>query len=212
MEKAGDRTFNNMQELVAVMRQANDLFSQPVSKNVLDSVEKVDRKEYGGEYNMNPKNVLCEQTMTAPYLHAMYASVFEQLAPGAETLLEVGCGPGTQAAILAHALPNIHITTTEIYEGLVMIALSNFKRDGLDKRIKLDHVGPGIEEQQGSFDCVSVACRMNPQEVGHMRGLVRPGGCLLTPEAPFGSVHARLRAYTDGKVTDITGVRFVPFQ
>jgi FkbM family methyltransferase len=59
--------------------------------------------------------------------------------PGARTVLDLGCGIGSVALMLAHVLPEAHIVGIEAQDVSLALARRNVHRNGLGARVSLVH-------------------------------------------------------------------------
>jgi len=132
------------------------------------------RRKHGPDCDLFPSDPL-----QAP-LWSVMASVTQ-----AKRMLEVGCGLGYTAAVMASAGgPNCHVDTIEANSSHAALAERALQQRGLSQRISI-LVGRGksvLPKLKGRYDLVFLDgdWREYPRYLGHLRRLTRPGSMLVT--------------------------------
>lgn len=149
------------------------------------------------------------QTISQPYVVAFMTEVLG-LAPG-DKVLEIGCGSGYQAAVLAEA--GTTVFSMEIIDSLAESAAARLEELGYDEVTVVPGDGYYGLPDEAPFDAVIVtaaAGHVPPPLVEQLK----PGGTMVIPVGPVYSVQVLLlvEKAPDGTVTttQLLPVRFVP--
>ncbi len=139
-------------------------------------------------------------------LHALVTSrilpsidpVREALAGGG-TLLDVGCGAGRLALLVAKAFPAARVTGTDVYEDAIGEARANIAEAKLTERIDIQDAR-SWKGEDGSFDVATMVEVLHEIPIGirgevlaSCRRLLRPGGKLVILDETYPSNEAGLR-------------------
>ena len=99
-----------------------------------------------------------------------------------DTILDIGCGLGGAAVMLAGEFGARHVTSIDIAEDLVTRTTVAIRSAGLAERVNAIHVTPGpLPFGDAAFDVVfakDVVCHMEDKEAlfGEAARVLRPGG------------------------------------
>ncbi|MDD5487757.1 MAG: methyltransferase domain-containing protein [Candidatus Omnitrophica bacterium] len=115
--------------------------------------------------------------------------------PDNTSLLEIGCGTGSQSVILAANNPGVKITSVDISEVSLEVARKNAKKHKLDNITFLRADVYALPFDKESFDNVFVCFFLEHlkdpvKALGIIRGLLRPGGGVTVIEGDHGSWYA----------------------
>jgi protein-L-isoaspartate(D-aspartate) O-methyltransferase len=181
---------------------------------VLDAVAAVPRASYVpharvGEADLDrPIPIGSGQVTTQP---SLVAAMVEALAlHGGERVLEVGTGPGYQAAILGRLAREVW--TVERLPKFATAAAANLAAEGVDNvRVRLGDGSSGLAGH-APYDAIVVAAA-HPLVPAPLVAQLAPGGRLVQPIGPSGLEEVTLfRRSGDGlvRVRVVTGAHFVP--
>jgi protein-L-isoaspartate(D-aspartate) O-methyltransferase len=128
-------------------------------------------------YDDQPLPIGHRQTISQPYMVALMTEV---LSPRrADRVLEVGCGSGYQAAVLAELGAQVY--SIERVPDLARVAVRRLDQLGYSERVSV-RVGDGAEgwSEAGPFDgiIITAAARRIPRR---LLGQLAPGGRLVVP-------------------------------
>lgn len=153
---------------------------------VARALGKVPREEFvpgnlrGEAYIDTPLPIGSGQTISAPHMVAMMAEALD-LRPG-QKVLEVGCGSGYHAAVVAELVsPGGHVYTVERLEELVDFAKANLSRTGYSETVTvvLSDGSVGLADE-APYDRIFVACGA-PNVPGPLKAQMMDGGLMLIP-------------------------------
>jgi protein-L-isoaspartate(D-aspartate) O-methyltransferase len=180
---------------------------------VLQAMSTVPRHEFVPEksrreaYEDYPLPIGYGQTISQPYIVAFMT---EQLAPRpGDRVLEIGCGSGYQAAVLASLVKEVY--TIEIIEPLAARAKADLQRLGYTNVFV--RAGDGYKgwPEAAPFDAVIVTCA--PEKVPPpLVDQLKDGGRMIIPVGPLHDQTLYLLEKKAGQVERraVLPVRFVP--
>ena len=119
-----------------------------------------------------------------------------------DTILDIGCGLGGAAVMLAGEFGARHVTSIDIAEDLVTRTTVAIRSAGLAERVNAIHVTPGpLPFGDAAFDVVfakDVVCHMEDKEAlfGEAARVLRPGGRVVCADFIVPDEHGEpLRLY-----------------
>ncbi len=182
---------------------------------VLEAMRRVPREAFvppalrAEAYADSPLPIGQGQTISQPYIVALMTELL-RVAPG-DRVLEVGCGSGYQAAVLARLAE--HVYTVELLPGLAEAARGRLAALGCGNVTVLAGDGYDGWPARAPYDGILVAAA--PEEVPPpLVGQLAPGGRLCVPVGPTHGVQELLlvEKAADGGVSSrsVLSVRFVP--
>jgi protein-L-isoaspartate(D-aspartate) O-methyltransferase len=183
-------------------------------ERVLEAVAAISRASYVphahvGEADLDrPIPIGSGQVTTQP---SLVAAMVEALAlHGYERVLEVGTGPGYQAAILGRLAREVW--TVERLPKFAASAAANLAAEGVDNvHVRLGDGSRGLD-RHAPYDAIVVAAAY-PVVPAPLARQLAPGGRLVQPIGPSGSEDVTLFR-RDGdrlvRVRVVTGAHFVP--
>jgi protein-L-isoaspartate(D-aspartate) O-methyltransferase len=119
---------NNRSNIV-LYRQIDGVVKSPI---VMNAMMNVDRANYSplSPYMDAPQGIGHYQTISAPHMHGC---ALEQLLPNLETenarILDVGCGSGYLAAVMARIRPDSHVYGIDNIPDLVALSIINTRKE-----------------------------------------------------------------------------------
>lgn len=189
----------------------------------LEAMRLVDRGEFvlagSNAYDDVPQRIGHMATISAPHMHAMALNVLaEHLRPGCRAL-DVGCGSGFLAAVMAHLVgPEGLVVGIDYLEPLVDLAHENVcKSHGhllRSARLRLE-VGDGWKgcPLDAPFDAIHVGAAASETPRALVEQL-KPGGRMVIPLGQTGRTQAFMQVDKDvqGKVSEkrLVDVMYVP--
>lgn len=153
-----------------------------ISQTVKDAISKTNREEFvpsGFKHNAYKLDALpmgSSQWISSPLTVAKMTHYLEP--KGAERVLEIGCGSGYQAAVLAHLFRGVF--TIERIESLILEAKNRFRKLGIvNVHTKLDD-GQNGWVQYAPYDRIlfSATAKEIPQKLFDQ---LKDGGILVAP-------------------------------
>ena len=203
-----------VEEIAALARETRfETDRSTLSGRVMAAMAKVPRHEFvpDGEkrnaYANRPLPIGHGQTISQPYIVALMTDLME-VKPG-DRVLEIGTGPGYQAAVLAELAGTVY--TVEIVEPLAREARERLK----GYRNVIARMGDGYQgwAEHAPFDAIMVTAA--PREVPQpLVDQLKPGGRLVVPVGgqAMGQSLLLIEKRPDGTVTrrNVLAVRFVP--
>lgn len=183
-------------------------------QRVLDAVAAIRRASYVPHAHVReadldrPIPIGSGQVTTQP---SLVAAMVEALAlDGSERVLEVGTGPGYQAAILGRLAHEVW--TVERLPQFAAAAAANLAAEGVDNvRVRLGDGSTGLAGH-APYDAIVVAAA-HPAVPAPLAAQLAPGGRLVQPIGPSGSEDVTLfRRAGDRlvRVRVVMGAHFVP--
>ena len=185
----------SMTHLVNQLKRSGSIQSRIVEEVML----KVDRGFFcqpgSHAYFDTPQGIGCQQTISAPHIHAMSLEVLkEQVCQRDAKVLDVGSGSGYVSAAFAKMNPSAHVFGIERYDDLVQWSKSNVK--------KLGYSLPNLELRradgwegllhEGPFDAINVGAAAESIPV-RLANSLKIGGVMLIPVGPKGGSQKMLR-------------------
>ena len=183
------------------------------SSRVLSVVGSVPRHRFTGEhsiaasYGNHPLPIGDGQTISQPLVVAWMAEAAE-LTPG-DRVLEVGCGSGYGAAVLAGLAAEV--VSVERIERLATTARAALASVGVDNVTVVHGDGTGGWAAAAPYDAIVVTAAA-PEAPDALLGQLADGGRLVVPVGgPEGQRLLRVRRRgAERAVEDLGGVAFVP--
>lgn len=159
-------------------------------------------------YEDSPQPIACGQTISQPYMVASMCAALE--LKGTETVLDVGCGSGYQAAVLS-------LLAAKVYSIEREPRLLETAREVLARLGYLDHVtlveGDGTMGYLGGapYDGIIVGAGA-PYVPTALMDQLAEGGRMVIPVGDFGYQDLALVRKTGGQIIrkNISACRFVP--
>ena len=165
----------------------------------------------GAAYINAPLAIGFGQTISQPYIVALMTDLLD-LHP-ASVVLEIGCGSGYQAAVLAELSARVY--TVELVETLAETARSRLRDLGYGNVEVLSGDGYYGWAEHGPYDGILVTSAA-PDIPPPLLEQLKPGGRLVIPIGlPYGSQNLVLvKKGTDGSIRrrSVLPVAFVPFR
>jgi protein-L-isoaspartate(D-aspartate) O-methyltransferase len=182
---------------------------------VLDAMRRVPREVFvapsqaDAAYDDCPLPIGYSQTISQPYVVAWMVELLE--LRGGETVLEIGCGSGYAAAVLACIAAQV--VTVERLHALAEDARTRLERLGMDNVQVVEGDGSLGYPDRAPYDAIAVAAGAPSAPPALLRQLV-VGGRLVVPLGQS-RVNQRMirvtrRSETEYETEDLGGVRFVP--
>jgi protein-L-isoaspartate(D-aspartate) O-methyltransferase len=205
----GDRFAERRAEMVRFQLQGRDIRDP----RVLVAMGRVPRHEFvpdhlrGDAYQDGPLPIGHGQTISQPYIVALTTQL--ALGAGARRALDVGCGSGYQAAVLAEIVPQVF--SIEIVPELAETARERLARlgyTGVTVRCGDGHRG---WPEAAPFDAIVVACAAHEVPPALIAQLA-PGGRLVIPVGEWAQSLLLVEKRADGEIVRSShgGVAFVP--
>jgi len=207
----------------------NELVDNLVNEGVITShrvsqwMRSIDRAHFcpSRPYVDSPQPIDCNQTISAPHMHAVSLELLKDyLHPGAR-VLDVGSGTGIMSAIFGKIVGEQgKVIGIDIYPQLIQRAKRNISRDCpelLEKGIVVINEGDGWkgDTEYAPFDVIHVGAgaRSVPQALTDQ---LKPGGCLVIPVGAEwrSQMLKKITKDEEGNLTttDIMPCVFVPLQ
>ena len=183
-------------------------------KQVLDAMEKVDRKEFVNSvfaekaYDDTPLPIACGQTISQPTVVGLMTQALQ--VTSRDKVLEVGTGSGYQAAILSLLARRVY--TVERHSLLVHNATKIFQKLGINNITTILADGGYGLDQQAPFDRIIVTAASDDPPASLLSQL-KIGGIMIIPVGQSDNMQKLIKvAKTDGgyEYQDLQAVRFVP--
>jgi protein-L-isoaspartate(D-aspartate) O-methyltransferase len=181
---------------------------------VLDAMESVPRDEFvapehsAQAHDDMPLPIGFGQTISQPYAVAFAVEALQLI--GGEKVLEIGCGSGYQAAVLAHLAQVVH--TMERVPQLYAQARERLQRLGYDKvRVHFANGTLGLPEE-APFDAIIVAASSEELPLPYREQLA-DGGRIVIPLGPHRRAQHMFRFTLRGdklEKEDLGSFAFVP--
>ena len=185
-----------------------------VNKQVLDAMEKVDRKNFINgvfsekAYEDTPLPIACGQTISQPTVVGLMTQALQ--VTSRDKVLEVGTGSGYQAAILSLLARRVY--TIERHSLLVNNATKVFQKLNISNITTILSDGGHGLEQQAPFDRIIVTAASDDPPASLLSQL-KIGGIMIIPVGQSDNMQKLIKiAKTDGgyEYQDLQAVRFVP--
>ena len=185
-----------------------------VDKQVLDAMEKVDRKNFVNgvfsekAYEDTPLPIACGQTISQPTVVGLMTQALQ--VTSRDKVLEVGTGSGYQAAILSLLARRVY--TIERHSLLVNNATKVFQKLNISNITTILSDGGHGLEQQAPFDRIIVTAASDDPPASLLSQL-KIGGIMIIPVGQSDNMQKLIKiAKTDGgyEYQDLQAVRFVP--
>ena len=185
-----------------------------VDKQVLDAMEKVDRKNFVNgvfsekAYEDTPLPIACGQTISQPTVVGLMTQALQ--VTSRDKVLEVGTGSGYQAAILSLLARRVY--TIERHSLLVNNANKVFQKLNISNITTILSDGGHGLEQQAPFDRIIVTAASDDPPASLLSQL-KIGGIMIIPVGQSDNMQKLIKiAKTDGgyEYQDLQAVRFVP--
>lgn len=197
-------------ELVQRLRDEKQIRSE----RVLAAIESVPRERFlavdqeAQAYEDRPLPIACDQTISQPYIVARMLELLE--LKGAERVLEVGCGCGYAAALLARLASEV--ITIERHPELADTARERLRQLGIGNIEVRQGDGTRGAPDRVPYDAILVSAGGTriPQALKEQLG---PGGRLVIPIGPRTEEQrlVRMTRHADGwHEEQLDEVRFVP--
>jgi len=210
-------------ELISNLKRSNIILSSSVE----NAMRAVDRANYApsSPYEDSPQQIGYSATISAPHMHA-YA--LEILRPFVEEpnskVMDVGCGSGYLAAVLARLAPSTgKVFAIDYIPELVNLSISNTAAadsDVMDSQKLVYLQGDGWRglPDEAPFSAIHVGAAATSVPLELVRQL-KPGGVMVVPVGPQGGSQYLLKinkvnnqepveqSYTS---ESLMGVRYVP--
>lgn len=183
-------------------------------KRVLNAMEVIDRGAFvrglfaARAYEDMPLPIACGQTISQPSVVGIMTQALE-IGPR-DKILEVGCGSGYQAAILARLARRVY--TVDRYKRLVQEAKAVFDQLGIVNITAFTTDGSYGLAEQAPFDRILVTAAAEDAP-GPLLAQLRIGGIMVLPVGQSDAVQTliRVRRTEDGyDYEELRPVRFVP--
>ena len=180
---------------------------------VLDAMRRVPRHLFvpgylqDDAYDDCPLPIGHGATISQPYIVGMMTALIEP-KPG-DKVLEVGAGPGYQAAILA--LIGCRVTAIERVPELALLAQTNLKQADVEGVIVIAGDGTALPESEGPFDAI-ITTAAAPEVPSSLTALLADGGRMVLPVGDR-DVQVLTCIHKTGEKLTVShhgGVRFVP--
>ena len=211
---------NEMDRMLRDIRQEVQLTKSWVGREHLDArvmaaMEKVPRHEFVPKeydylaYDNGPLAIGHGQTISQPYIVALMTDLL-QTHPG-DTVLEVGCGSGYQAAVLSLLVKQVY--TIEIVAALAREAGTRLRRLGYDN-VEV-RIGDGYQgwREHAPFDAIIVTAAA-PSIPPPLIEQLKSGGRMVIPVGvPYGrQILSVVNKDERGEITvnELLPVAFVP--
>jgi protein-L-isoaspartate(D-aspartate) O-methyltransferase len=160
-------------------------------------------------YEDGPAPIGHGQTISQPYIVALMTDLLHPQI--GDTLLEIGCGSGYQAAILSRLAKRVH--SLEIVPALAAEAATRLASLGYDNVEVRCADGYGGLPEHAPYDGIIVTAAA-PHVPPALTQQLKPGARLVIPVGPAGwsQVLKMLEKRTDGGIDawDVLDVSFVP--
>jgi protein-L-isoaspartate(D-aspartate) O-methyltransferase len=185
---------------------------------VLSAMEKVDRGAYvrglfaARAYEDMPLPIACGQTISQPSVVGLMTQALD--VQPRDKVLEVGCGSGYQAAILAQLARRVY--TVDRHRRLVTAAREVFAAQGIANVTPLHGDGSRGLPDQAPFDRILVTAAAEDPP-GPLLAQLRPGGIMVLPVGQSDTVQRLIRVTRRTPeqgggydYDELRSVRFVP--
>ena len=185
-----------------------------VDKNVLDAMERVDRKNFVNgvfsekSYDDTPLPIACGQTISQPTIVGLMTQALQ--VTSRDKVLEVGTGSGYQAAILSLLARRVY--TVERHSLLVNKATKVFQKLNISNITTICADGGYGLERQAPFDRIIVTAASDDPPASLLSQL-KIGGIMIIPVGQSDNMQKLIKiTKTDGgyEYQDLHTVRFVP--
>lgn len=173
----------NNTTIIKTRRLADNIDKQfTLSKNVKEAIIQTDREAFvpagfrHNAYKLDALPIGAQQWISSPLT---VAKMTEYLSPeGADRVLEIGCGSGYQAAVLAHLFRGVF--TIERIEPLMIEAKQRFRKLGIGNIHTRTDDGQNGWIQYAPYDRIlfSASIREIPQKIVNQ---LAPDGILVAP-------------------------------
>jgi protein-L-isoaspartate(D-aspartate) O-methyltransferase len=207
-----DRSFAALRDAMVTHQIAARGVGDPL---VLAAMRHVARENFLPErmrefaYDDGPVPIAGEQTMSQPYIVAYMAEALQ--LKGGERVLEIGCGSGYAAAVLAEIAAEVF--TVERLEPLAQQAASTLGREGVRNVHVLFGDGTRGWPEHAPYDAIVVAAA-GPQVPESLKAQLKVGGRLVLPVGADRRTQELVRitrmSEADFRPERLAAVRFVP--
>jgi len=203
----------DIEDEVALTRR--EIGKEALDERVMAAMARVPRERFVPEshrvlaFRNGPLPIGHGQTISQPYIVALMSDLVEPRPDS--TILEVGCGSGYQAAVLAELVR--HVYSVEIVEALAREAGERLRRLGYENVTVRHADGYDGWQEHAPFDgiVVTAAAPHIPQPLIEQ---LKPGARLVIPVGLPGSVQMLkvIEKHADGSYSsrDVLMVSFVP--
>lgn len=157
-------------------------------------------------YLPSPLDIGADQIISHPFLAALLAAAAD---PQGGTVLDVGCGSGYQAAVLAHMAQSV--VAVEIVPGLARIAARRLADSGCANGVVHAADAAALPLGHSRFDAIVVAAGA-PRVPRSLLAALKPGGRLVMPIGRDRQMLTRIVRRPDGShaARALMPTRFVP--
>ncbi len=185
-----------------------------VEKQVLDAMEKVDRKNFVNgifsekAYEDMPLPIACGQTISQPTVVGLMTQALQ--VTSRDKVLEVGTGSGYQAAILSLLARRVY--TIERHSLLVNNATKVFQKLNISNITTILSDGGHGLEQQAPFDRIIVTAASDDPPASLLSQL-KIGGIMIIPVGQSDNMQKLIKISKTDRgydYQDLQAVRFVP--
>ncbi len=167
----------------------------------------VSQEQRGCAYDDNPLPIGLGQTISQPYIVALMLEKL-RLTKG-DTVLEVGCGSGYQAAVMARLASDVY--TIEILDSIAAIAIERFRSLGSNNiHLKVGDGNFGWSEN-GPYNKIIIAAAASSVPSA-LEEQIAEGGKIIMPVGDTTYQELVLGRKLNNKTTyvHLNAVRFVP--
>ena len=181
-------------------------------KRVLEVMRKVPRHLFvdpdsmDAAYEDNAMPILCDQTISQPYIVALMTELLELST--ASKVLEIGTGCGYQTAVLAEMVEQVY--TVEIIPELAQSAARRFEEFGYHNIRNRYGNGYYGWEKYAPYDRIIVTAAPKKLPNRLIKQLAE-GGLMILPIGDYHQDLVRIHRTANGiECNTVSGVRFVP--